>query len=274
MIESLHVPESVIANVQRRWPERANIWASSVELELRELCTRYAATPREVLPARYGFVIAADAPYGRLVFRSSPDPHGPEQAAVAAALAELGIAPTIHETITSDHGTWTVLDRVQPGTPLAAADPATIRLDTLFWPLAALNGQPAPTSGMPSIGDWLRERLEDDYLADLRPGTAIAALDERLAALALLDQLSHDANPGLCHGDASLRNILASGQDAWKFIDPRGMTGETAYDVAVLSIRAALYAPSQAIASVAASLAGVDPARVLAWTVIARAARV
>ncbi len=35
------------------------------------------------------------------------------------------------------------------------------------------------THGMPSILDWLRDRLKDDNLTDLRPGTTIAPVNER-----------------------------------------------------------------------------------------------
>jgi streptomycin 6-kinase len=264
----------VVANIQQRWPDRAHPWASRVEAELRELCTRYKARTLKVLPARYGFVIAADTQHGPIVLRSSPDPHGPEQAAVATALADIGIAPTMHETVVTDHGTWTILDQVRPGTPLAAADPSTITLDALFSPLAAMNGQPASVTGMPSIVDWLRQRLKDDHLADLRPGTTVAPAEQRRAALDVLDDLAHDLIPGLCHGDASLRNILASGQTAWKYIDPRGMSGETAYDVAVLAIRVARLLPIPDVASFVAREAAVDTERVKAWMAVAEIGRV
>jgi streptomycin 6-kinase len=268
------VPPDVIANVRQRWPDRTDPWANYVEAELRELCTRYHAESLKVLPARYGFVIAAETPSGPVALRSSPDPHGSEQAAVAVALAQLGIAPTVYETVPTDHGTWTVMERVRPGTPLAAADPATISLDALFSPLRAMNGQPTPVPGMPSITDWLRDRLEDDHLSDLRPGTTVATANERRAALAVLEDLAHDLTPGLCHGDVSMRNILASGQAGWKFIDPRGMTGETAYDVAVLGIRVARLLRSQNVVSTLSSMAGVDGERVQAWMIVANAARV
>jgi streptomycin 6-kinase len=274
MTPTSRVPLDVIKNVRQRWPDRADSWANHVDAELRELCGRYRAVSLTVLPARYGFVIAADTPTGPVVMRSSPDPHGPEQAAVSAALAQLGIAPAAYETVPTDHGTWTVMERVHPGTPLAAADPATISLNALFSPLRAMNGQPAPLPGMPSVADWLRDRLEDDYLSDLRPGTTVATAGERRVALAVLDDLAHDLTPGLCHGDLSTRNVLASSQTGWKIIDPRGMTGETAYDVAVLSIRVARLLPSKNLAASASRMAGVDAERVQAWMSLANAARV
>ena len=274
MISTPRIPPDVIANVRKRWPDRAGPWANHVEAELRGLCTRYQARSWKVLPARYGFVIATETPNGPVVMRSSPDPHGAEQAAVAGALAQLGIAPTMHETVHTDHGTWTVMERVEPGTPLAAVDPTTVSLDALFSPLRAMNGHPAPLPDMPSIADWLRARLNDDHLADLRPGTAVATIAKRQTALAVLEDLAGGLTFGLCHGDVSMRNILTSGEAGWKFIDPRGMTGETAYDVAVLAIRVAQYLQLPDPVPPLAILADVDPVRVKAWMSVAHAARV
>jgi streptomycin 6-kinase len=268
------VPADVLANVRQRWPEAADAWASHVQTEFRALCDQYRAAPRTVLGARYGYVIAVDTPDGPLVFRSSPDPHGPDQAAVAAALAELGISPTVHQTMATDHGTWTVLDRVHPGTGLAQSDPAAINLNALFTPLAAMRHQPAPRADMPSILDWLHDRLNDDNLTDLRPGTTIAPTNERKTALNLLADLAHDQTPGLCHGDASMGNIIASGTDRWMLIDPRGMTGESAYDVAVLAIRAARLHSSVNLVPHIAKLADITAERVQTWMAIANAARV
>jgi streptomycin 6-kinase len=268
------VPPDVLANVRQRWPEVADAWASQVEPEFQALCHQYRATSRTVLAARYGYVVAIDTPDGPLVLRSSPDPHGPDQAAVAAALANLGISPTVHQTVATDHGTWTVLDRVLPGTSLIQSDPAAIKLEALFTPLAAMRHQPAPRAGMPSILDWLRERLQDDNLTDLRPGTTIAPADEREAALDLLADLGADHTPGLCHGDASMGNLIASGAARWMLIDPRGMTGESAYDVAVLAIRAARLHSSVDLIPRIANLAEVTSERVRIWMTIANAARV
>jgi streptomycin 6-kinase len=271
---SLAVPAVVLANVRSRWPGAGDTWAARVEAEFRDLCERHQAAPREVLPARYGFVVAVDTPSGPLILRSSPDPHGRDQAAVAVALADLGAAPRVHEAFTTDHGTWTVLERVFPGTPLSQTDPATVDPRSLFAPLAAIRDQPPPLRGMPSILDWLRVRLEDEHLADLRPGTAVASAVERQQALVLLAELAHNHTPSLCHGDASSGNIISSGERGWMFIDPRGMSGEHAYDVAVLAIRISAVRPLPGLLPQIADLANVAIERLDAWMTVAHAARV
>jgi streptomycin 6-kinase len=268
------IPPDVLANVERRWPDIAATWAAGIVPELHALSAEFQATVRGVLPARYGFVVAADGPLGSLVLRNSPDPHGADQAAVAAALAGLGISPRVHQTWNTDHGTWTVLDQVIPGTKLNAVEPARVDPKALFRPLAAMRDQPPPRPGMPSIVDWLRVRLEDDHLADLRPGTAVATDRERSVGLALLADLAQSHTSALCHGDASSGNIIAKGDRGWMYIDPRGMSGDYTYDVAIVATRLIRNHPVAEIMRDAVRIAGIKPDRIRAWAETANAARV
>ncbi|MBB4749187.1 aminoglycoside phosphotransferase family protein [Actinoplanes lobatus] len=176
--------------------------------------------------------------------------------------------------MTTDHGTWTVIERVLPGTPLSQVDPATVDPSALVTPLAAMRDQPPPRPGMPSIFDWLRGRLEDDQLTDLRPGTTVAPPSERRTALAILDGLASDHTPALPWGDASSGNIIASGPRRWMYIDPRGVTGEHTYDAVVLAIRIAAVYPSPEIPEYIAELARTSSTRLRAWMKIAEIARV
>jgi streptomycin 6-kinase len=272
--DSLAIPQIVIDGVQSLWPERADAWIAAAASELPELCDRFNATPRTVFQARYGYLVAADTARGSLVFRSTPDPAGPIQASVAAALADLGAAPVVHDITTTATGTWTVLDEVRPGTPLPHADRTALDFDRLAAPLRLIRDQPAPAQNMPTVVDWLHARLVDDDLADLPPNATVAPLDERRYALDVLDELAHGWMPALCHGDTSGWNFLADGDCGWLLIDPRGISGEAAYDVAVLSAKLAGNRNDPEVAKFAAELAGVDPERVTAWMTVANAARV
>jgi streptomycin 6-kinase len=266
------VPAKVMREVRTRWPHVADTWADTATAELQRFCDRYQATPTGVMPSRSSLVVKANSPSGPLIFRYSPDPNGAAQATVATALAALNVSPAVRETVTTPHGTSTVLDCITPGTPLG--DATTLpKLDHVAAMLRPVIGQPAPT-GLPSLVDWLRDRLIDDHLADLAPGRSIAPLPERHGALALLDSLSCDHVPALCHGDASPWNILYGPADRFYLVDPRGATGELAYDVAVISLKAeGAGSVTQRIDSLARELA-LPVGRVEAWTTIARAARV
>ncbi|MEV0838503.1 aminoglycoside phosphotransferase family protein [Actinocatenispora sera] len=270
-LAQLAVPEDVRQQIHRRWPTAGPAWSAVVADELHELLAEHHATHPQVMPARYGLVISANTPTGPLVFRSTPDPDGVHQATVSRALAELDVSPHIHQVHASDTGVWTIMDRITPGIPLGdLTDPPT--LDAIVGMLRPLAGQPAPDANLPSLFDWIRDRLTDDHLNDLPRGRTVAPLPERRQALALTNELARDHIPGLCHGDTSPWNILTG--DRLYLIDPRGVSGELAYDAAIIAVKAARDRPiDQTIRTISAAL-GLDSHRVAAWTTVAAAARV
>lgn len=227
-----------------------------------------------VMRSRYGLVIEVSADAGPLVFRSSPDPAGGHQARVAMRLAELGVGPVVHEHVVTDTGSWLVLERIFPGTPLGDADPDQLDLALVATSLGLLAGQPAPGDGLPGLSDWLRQRLLDDSLKDLAPGQSVAPVVERQHALDVLADLEASGTQGLCHGDASPWNLLLSGDGRTILIDPRGVVGEAAYDMAVVALKATSVVPSATSIPAMARGTDIDPSRVGAWVVVAQAARV
>ena len=123
-----------------------------------------------------------------------------------------------------------LLERVQPGRPLttevndagATLIAATVMRD--FWP-------PAPSGhAFPSVVDWGRgfQRLRARFDGGSGP------IPERLAATAerLFGELTASAPPPvLLHGDLHHDNILAGPEGRWTVIDPKGVTGEPAYEL-------------------------------------------
>ncbi|AIJ26852.1 phosphotransferase [Amycolatopsis methanolica] len=270
----MKVPDKLASSVRARWPDRADTWLTSIGPELDELTRQHSATPQRVLPARYAFVVSATSPHGPLIFRASPDPAALDQATVAEALGHLDVGPKIHLTTSTDTGSWTVMEQVIPGTPLADANPATLDIEALARPLRAMAGQPAPSADLPLITDWLRDRLTNDNLTELPVGEQIAPKAERVHALELLDDLAADMRPGLCHGDASPWNILAGPNNHWKLIDPRGMQGEPEYDAAVVAYKLERILHTSHAGAMVAAASGIRFARVVPWMHIARAARI
>lgn len=270
----MKVPEALANSVRARWPDRADAWLNTVGPELDELTRQHSATPQRVLPARYAFVVAATSPNGPLILRASPDPDAPNQAVVAEALGRLDVGPKIYLTTSTDTGSWTVMEQVIPGTPLADVDRASLDFEALARPLRAMVGQRAPSRGLPLITDWLRERLTDDNLTDLPVGEQVAAEAERVQALELLDDLTADMRPALCHGDASPWNILAGPGNHWEFIDPRGMQGEPEYDAAVMAYKLECFLAVADAEVKIARACDLTLDRITAWTAVSRAARV
>lgn len=268
----IEVPPNVAAAVREQWG-RGDDWAAQVKDELEDLCKRHRATPVRVLPARYGFVVATDSAHGPLVMRTTPDPAGQHQAVVAFALADLGVGPAIHDVTTTDSGTWTVMEQVIPGTTLADSGVDALPLDALTLMLRPMIGQPAP-QGIPRIEDWLRDRLVVDDLTDAAPTLKPVPAHQRQAALRLIDDLAQHGQASLCHGDTSWGNVLLGPSDQLFLIDPRGMSGDVAYDAAVVALKAGHLEPPETAADRVAKRVGLDPARVQGWLTVARAARV
>ncbi|HEY3957988.1 MAG TPA: phosphotransferase [Streptosporangiaceae bacterium] len=267
------LPPDVARAVSDRWPDRAEQWHLDIGSELRHLCHRYGAVPLAVIPARYAFVVSTSTRHGPLIMRASPDPDGPSQAKVAQSLAEIGVAPRVHEIMTSPTGTWLVMDQISPGKPLAdldfnAAYPAVrATLSTLR------NGAPELPE-TPSLVDWLRARLVGGGNRDMAPGEEQASEQQRAAAVATLSSLERDTSSVLCHGDASPWNFLVDHEERLWLIDPRGVHGEIAYDVAVVALKASVSAPPVATVRHLAADIGVSVDRAEAWMEVAAAARV
>jgi len=268
------VPDNVAAGVAERWPEIGPRWITAAPAELAKLCAEYDAKPSHVFAARYALVVAAETRTGsQLVFRSSPDPTAAHHAAVSQALAHEGRGPAVHQVITADIGTWTIADRVVPGDPLPTL---TLTPDALAAVVTLFHGlvdRPAPP-GLPTLGAWLRDRLEDDNLTDVAPFRPPITPTERRQALALLDDLVSTGNVGLCHGDMSGANILLGPDGQLLLIDPRGVAGDAAYDAAVLATKASNYGIPDGTIPRLIKESGIDESRTEAWGVVAIAARV
>jgi streptomycin 6-kinase len=276
MTAIIEPPAEVTTNIHRRWPGRGAVWVQDVTRQLDRLCARYEAEPLHLMPARFGLVVAVTSPRGPLIMKSTPDPAGPAQAAFTRRFADLGMAPNVHEVVTTATGTWTVMDRVCPGNTLETATPSARLKDQLVALLHAMIDQAAPTVDAPDIADWLRSRLTDAGLNDLPPSQTPATAAERLTALETLVSLRRSPVRGLCHGDANLGNVLVGKQNRLWWIDPRGVLGEVAYDIAVVALKAAsaLGTDQRNLAVTLAGEVGVSPARTCAWMAVAQAARV
>ncbi|WP_169514765.1 phosphotransferase [Actinomadura atramentaria] len=268
--QPIDVPPEVIEAASLRWPNLVGPWQRDVLGDLDRICARYRARPVRVFDARYAFVVEIEGPDGPLVARTSPDPASLHQAAVSRRLAELGIGPELVDVIETPTSVWTLASRIEPGNTLSGR---SVPLEALVTVFRAMKDQPAP-AGTPRLTDWLLSRLRDDNLTDLAPGRTPAPADDRERACRLLDQLGSNAADMLCHGDASPNNLLADEAGQLVLIDPRGVSGDAAYDVAVAAWKTASNELPTTRASDLARLAGLNPRRVRTWLKIADVARV
>jgi streptomycin 6-kinase len=193
------------------------------------------------------------------------------QAEVSQELSRIDVGPRIYDALQTPLGVWTVAERIRPGSSLNGTSVSLERLAPLFQKML---DQKAANDRLPTLADWLRSRLDDDNLSDLAPGSARAPLHQRLRALSVLEDLEASAANMICHGDTSSGNILVGSDGRLFLIDPRGVSGDVCYDVAVAAWKTARDGEIPIRAADMARIVGVDAERVQGWLEVGRAARV
>ena len=134
-----------------------------------------------------------------------------------------------------------LLERLRPGTPLAALTDDEQATSIAAGVMRGLWRPLWPDHPFPSVARWaaglgrLRQRFDgaSGPLPEELVSRAEGLFDELLASM---------AEPVLLHGDLHHENILAvdnqpwrnEGRRAWLAIDPKGITGEPAYEVGAL----------------------------------------
>ncbi|MER6810748.1 phosphotransferase [Spirillospora sp. NPDC000708] len=269
--KKIDIPAGVAEAVTRRWPDLASAWLGGAPDELERLCERYEGRPVRAFQARYAFVVEIATAHGRLVLRSTSDPLGMDQAEVSRELSRIDVGPRIYDVLQTPLSVWTVAERIRPGNSLNGKTVSLERLAPLFQKML---DQKAANDGRSTLADWLRSRLDDDNLSDLAPRSVRILPRERRRALSVLEDLEASSPNTICHGDTSSGNILVGPDERLFLIDPRGISGDVCYDVAVAAWKTARDGEIRIRATDLARIVGVDATRVEAWLEVARAARV
>ena len=165
-----------------------------------------------------------------------------------------------------------LIERATPGTEptsLVRAGEDDRATEVIADTIAALHAAPGPVAGLPTVGDLGRgfERYRQGN-GDLRLDPSLVAHAEGFYA----DLAASQADPVVLHGDLHHYNILRDASRGWLAIDPKGITGEPAYEVGA-SLRnpiedPALFARPAIIArriAIHAERLGHDPQRMTAW---------
>ena len=128
-----------------------------------------------------------------------------------------------------------LLERLEPGTQLvplreeddAAATEAAASVMRKLWRAAP------ETHGFPTAADWglgfARCRAHFGGTTGPFPRRLFDEAESLYAEL-----LASSAAPVLLHGDLHHGNVLAAAREPWLAIDPKGLTGEPAYEVGAL----------------------------------------
>jgi streptomycin 6-kinase len=187
-----------------------------------------------MIPLSYNYVVPARCADGMAAILKVCVPGG-EFARQAAAL-RLFDGEGAARLLACDPGDEALLvERCEPGIPLRQETVVDDdRATAIACEVMRRLWRPAPSdSPFPSMSDWNAD------LQHLRPhygggtGPFPVAIVEEVETLVAELTASAPA-PILLHGDLHYDNILAAGRQPWLAIDPKGLTGEPAYETGVL----------------------------------------
>lgn len=248
------------------FPSRSEWDATAAEL-VATMLHRWQLTPREpFVGGATGSVLGVDRADGSPAVLKVGYPHV-EASWEAVGLQAAGeLAPEVYE---QDAWTWSLLlEDVSPGTPLARAGlPVDEALAAGGELLRALHARPVP-AGIPSLADAMAEYAAQAIERTSLLGPTLDALGVRTLvdrAIAMLVELSADSSgTALLHGDFNPGNILWDERLGWRFVDPKPMHGDPAFDLWPLVTQLGEHYEQQL--ETAAVAAGVDAIRAAHWS--------
>ncbi len=247
-------------------------WLAALPALIDEYQRRWSITAGPPFPElTYNYVAPVTHADGTAVVLKCGVPH-PELAAEIDALRLYDGRGAVR-LLDADTGRGVLLlERLEPGTMLAEIAGDVEATAVAAGVMRELWRPPPAVDGFPTLDRWFAAyaRLRARYHGGSGPLPA-TLLDRAEAILAELNGSA--AAPVLLHGDLHHFNILAARRAPWLAIDPKGVIGDPAYEVApfLCNPRPRLLAmprPDRILARRVAQLAealGLDRARVHGW---------
>lgn len=179
-------------------------------------------------PGAAGYAVRAELPDGRPGVLKLIYPHR-ESEHEADALALWGGDGAVRLLARDDERSALLLERCEPGTPLAAAG-ADVALDVLIGLLPRLWVEADdPFHTLADEAAWWIGYLPEQWE---RSGRAVERrlVDAAVDALSFLSQ--SQGEQVLLHQDLHGENVLAAGREPWLVVDPKPLLGEREFAVA------------------------------------------
>ncbi|HWC29731.1 MAG TPA: aminoglycoside phosphotransferase family protein [Dehalococcoidia bacterium] len=120
-----------------------------------------------------------------------------------------------------------LLELVQPGTPVWHLGDDSAEIGAAAALMRELWRRPPQDNVFPHALDWVHEALMPDAIRETK--LANPWLEPALRTVA---ERADPRGDVLLHGDLHHNNILASAEDAWVAIDPKGVVGDRAWELA------------------------------------------
>lgn len=229
----MKLPEDFTRRIVATFAPDGEPWLAALPALIEACARRWELTVGPPFELSYNYVAPADLPDGTPVVLKLGVPRE-ELSTEIDALRHYGGGGAARLLAADEASGALLLERLVPGGTLAPLaerdDEAATRAAAAV--IAALWRPPPATHRYPSLADLF------GGLAELRAhfgggaGPFPARLVERAEAL-VAELLRSQPTPVVLHGDLHHYNILDAG-GAWVAIDPKGVVGDPAYDVAAL----------------------------------------
>jgi streptomycin 6-kinase len=269
------LPKEFAEKVQRVWGEEGARWVEAFPETLSACVARWELTDISPLPnPSYNFIAAARTAHGQPVVLKMGVPN-PELTSEAAALqAYAGRAAAALLDYDPFHSAL-LLERLSPGTELHQLGDNRRESEIAARVMEQLTIPPPAGHAFPSISDWVK--VFDQAACETSP-QAHRIPEEMLATARRYagELIGSSKQEYLLHGDLHHYNILYDEKFGWTAIDPKGVTGDKAYQCAryffnpypkLLSMPDPTAITRQRVEIFAAKLK-LDKQRILAWAYV------
>jgi Streptomycin 6-kinase len=269
LVQANNLPAAFRKNVVGAFANGA-VWLETLPDLILECASQWRLSVGEPFDLSFSYVTRACTAGGRPVVLKIGVPNPELSCGIEALRWYDGCGAVRLLECDRDRG-FLLMERVLPGEMLASIDDdekatriAARVMRQLWRPLP-------PENPFPSVAQWV------DGLKDLRVrfGGGTGPFPSSLVAMAeslFAELLSSSESPVLLHGDLHHFNILSSDGGDWLAIDPKGVSGERAYEAGAL-----LRNPSRAVftnsrtqrkrVKILVEELGLDEDRILAWSI-------
>jgi streptomycin 6-kinase len=228
--DSFHIPNHLIATVSAEFGEAGVEWSRNLPRLLGELCQILHVTLDSPFPSlSFNCVAPGIRSDGLEVVLKVGVPTREVEAEIAALRLWAGNGCVELLEAIPEKGAL-LLERLRPGTPLAAVDDEDLSVVVVADIMRQLWRPPPEGHSFPTVSDWGKNfhLLRECFGGTTGPFPAY--LVER--AEALFEELGATMGPALVlHGDLHPLNICRAERQPWLAIDPKGVVGEAEYEV-------------------------------------------
>ena len=270
----MHIPPDFTAHMLEMYGDSGRDWLDRLPAILADCAARWQLTLERPFPLSYNYVTAAARADGAPVVLKVGYPN-PELLSEIAALRVYNGRGVCRLLAADEAQGAFLLERVLPGVTLDTLpdDDAATRIAAQvmrqLW-------QPAPANhAFPNLARWTEAILRLRPHFGGRTGPFPARLVDTAVALRA-ELLADDVTPVLLHGDFHHYNILTAQRQPWLAIDPKGVSGDPAYEPSTLlynPVHTFPYRPDmprrlRRRLDILAETLSIDRARLLRWGIV------